>query len=65
MHAKAHPKTVGSQASVQFLTFTADNERHMKVSWNVYGVLDTTENRIRLPSALGDMCSTGARSILD
>ena len=26
---------------------------HVKVSWKVYGVLDTAENRIRLPSALG------------
>ena len=25
---------------------------HVKVSWKVYGVLDTAENRIRLPSAL-------------
>ena len=26
---------------------------YVKVSWKVYGVLDTTENRIRLSSALG------------
>ena len=26
---------------------------HVKVSGKVYGVLDTAENRIRLPSALG------------
>ena len=26
---------------------------HVKVSWKVYGVLDTAENTIRLPSALG------------
>ena len=26
---------------------------HVKVSWKVYGVLDTAENSIRLPSALG------------
>ena len=30
-----------------------DVSAHVKVSWKVYGVLDTVENRTRLPSALG------------
>ena len=30
-----------------------DVSEHVKVSWKVYGVLDTVENRTRLPSALG------------
>ena len=28
---------------------------HVKVSWKVYGVFDTVENRTRLPSALGQI----------
>ena len=32
-----------------------DVSAHVKVSWKVYGVLDTVENRTRLPSALGQI----------
>ena len=56
MSTKSYLKTVGSKAYVQFTTFVtynAINEGCICTCKSLIGVLDTVENRTRLPSALG------------